>query len=129
MKQIDCWHTLTPYLGNRRIAKKLQEHGLLAGRKLVRRLMYEMAIYAIYPKPNLSKRNFKESIVPYLLRNKQVSFPNQVWSIDITYIKLNHSHMYLSAVIDWYSRKIVGWNLADALNTSYVIQALKTQSR
>ena len=124
MERIDYWHTSMPFLGSRRLATKLQEDGLSVGRKLVRRLMVEMAIYAIYPKPNLSKRNFKESIVPYLLRNKQVCFSNQVWSIDITYIKLNRGHMYLTAVIDWYSRKIVGWNLADALDTTYVIQAI-----
>lgn len=124
MGRIDYWHTAMPFLGSRRLAKKLQEDGLSVGRKLVRRLMVEMAIYALYPKQNLSKRNFKEAIVPYLLRNKQVSFPNQVWSVDITYIKLNRRHMYLTAVIDWYSRKIVGWNLADTLDTTYVIQAV-----
>lgn len=126
MRQIDRLHTEMPYLGSRRIAKKLQEGGFSAGRKLVRRLMFEMAIYAIYPKPNLSKRNFKESVVPYLLRNKVVSFPNQVWSVDITYIRLHGSHMYLTAVIDWFSRKIVGWNLSDTLDTAYVIQAVQS---
>ena len=74
----------------------------------MRRLMQEMGISAVYPKANLSKRNFQEAIVPYLLRNKTVSFPNQVWCIDITYIKLHRCHMYLTAIIDWYSRKIVG---------------------
>ena len=77
------------------------------------------------PKANLSKRNFQETIVPYLLRNKAVSLLNQVWSIDITYIKMQHSHMYLTAIIDWYSRMIVGWNLSDTLDTGYVIQAVK----
>ena len=72
---------------------------------MVRSYMLEMGIHAVYPKPNLSKRNFKEAIVPYLLRNKVVSFPNQVWSIDITYIKMHHGHMYLTAVIDWFSRR------------------------
>lgn len=124
MGRIDYWHTAMPFLGSRKLAKILQEEGLPVGRKLVRRLMCEMAIYAIYPKPNLSKRNFKEAVVPYLLRNKQVDFPNQVWSIDITYIKLHRAHMYLTAIIDWYSRKIVGWNLSDALDTAYVIQTV-----
>ena len=76
-------------------------------------------------KPNLSKRNFQESIVPYLLRNKEISFPNQVWSIDITYIKLHRSHMYLTAIIDWYSRKIVGWNLSDTLGAQPVLEAVQ----
>ena len=91
MSRIDYWHTTMPYLGTRRIAVKLREEGDLAGRKLVRTCMQEMGIHAVYPKPNLSKRNFKEAIVPYLLREKVVSFANQVWSIDITYIKMRHS--------------------------------------
>lgn len=95
------------------------------GRKLVRRLMQEMGIWAVYPKANLSKRNYQESIVPYLLRNKVINFPNQVWSIDITYIKLNPSYMYLTAIIDWYSRKIVGWNLSDTLGLQPVLEAVR----
>jgi putative transposase len=87
--------------------------------------MLKMGIYAVYPKPNLSKRNFKEAIVPYLLRNYNVSFPNQVWSIDITYIPMPHGHMYLTAIIDWYSRKLVGHYLSDSLEAEYVIHAVK----
>ena len=83
-----------------------------------------MGIYAIYPKPNLSKRNFKESIVPYLLRDYTVSFPNQVWSIDITYIPMPHGHMYLTAIIDWYSRRLVGHYLSDSLEAESVIHAV-----
>nr|WP_243417118.1 DDE-type integrase/transposase/recombinase [Pseudoflavonifractor phocaeensis] len=85
-------------------------------------MMQEMGIWAIYPKANLSRRNFQEAIVPYLLRNKTISFPNQVWSIDITYIKLRRSHMYLTAITDWYSRKIVGWNLSDTLGVQPVLE-------
>ncbi len=125
MARIDYWHTTMPYMGCRKIVKMLQSEGFKVGRKLVRRLMGEMGIHAIYPKANLSKRNFKESVVPYLLRNKAVFLPNQVWSIDITYIKMHRSHMYLTAIIDWHSRMIVGWNLSDTLDTSYVIQAVK----
>lgn len=125
MARLDYWHTMLPALGSRKLAVKLREEGYRAGRKLVRRLMRDMGIWAVYPKPNLSKRNFQASIVPYLLRNKVVSFPNQVWSIDITYIKLNRSHMYLTAVIDWYSRKIVGWNLSDTLGVQPVLEAVR----
>lgn len=124
MARIDFWHTKMPYLGIRRMVTKLIEDGYAVGRKLVRRLMAEMGIHAPYPKANLSKRNFKESIVPYLLRNKAVSFSNQVWSIDITFIKMRHGHMYLTAIIDWYSRMIVGWNLTDTLDTATVKQAV-----
>lgn len=125
MDRLDYWHTTLPALGSRKLAAKLQSEGYNVGRKLVRRLMLEMGMWAIYPKPNLSKRNFRESIVPYLLRNKVVSFPNQVWSIDITYIKLDRSHMYLTAIIDWHSRKIVGWNLSDTLGIQPVLDAVR----
>ena len=126
MARLDYWNTMLPALGNRKLTVKLQEEGYRVGRKLVRRLMREMGIWVVYPKPNLSKRNFQETIVPYLLRNKVVSFPNQVWSIDITYIKLNRSHMYLTAIIDWCSRKIVGWNLSDTLGLQPVLEAVRS---
>lgn len=125
MAKIDEIHTKYPYMGQRRITEKLREADFSVGRKLVRSLMREMAIYPIYPKPNLSKRNFKQSVVPYLLRNMPIYMPNQVWSIDITYIKMLHGHMYLTAIIDWYSRKIVGWNLSDTLDTVHVIRAVE----
>lgn len=125
MERIDYWHTTMPYIGSRKLVTKLKEDGYVVGRKLVRRLMAEMGISPVYPKVNLSKRNYKEAIVPYLLKNKVVSFPNQVWSIDITYIRMQHGHMYLTAIIDWYSRKIVGWDLSDTLDTSCVLQTVK----
>jgi len=126
MARIDYWHTTMPFLGTRKIAARLCDEGYAVGRKLVRSCMREMGIHAVYPKPNLSKRNFKESIVPYLLRNKVVSFPNQFWSIDITYIKMHHGHMYLTAVIDWFSRKIVGWTLSGTLDTQPVLEAVQS---
>lgn len=125
MARLDYWHTQMPGIGQRKLVKKLRDEGYEVGRKLVRRYMQEMGIRTIYPKENLSKRNFKETIVPYLLRNVDVQFPNQVWSIDITYIKMNHGHMYLTAIIDWYSRKIVGWKLSDTLDTTPVLEAVK----
>jgi len=125
MSRIDYWHTLLPAIGSRKIVVKLREEGYPVGRKYVRKCMEEMGIHAIYPKANLSKRNFQQAIVPYLLRNHPVYFPNQVWSIDITYIKMHHGHMYLTAIIDWFSRKIVGWKLSDTLDTSEVIAAVR----
>lgn len=125
MGRIDYWHNEFPGIGSRKIVVLLNEEGYGVGRKCVRNCMAEMGIHAIYPKINLSKRNFKQSTVPYVLRNYIANFPNQVWSIDITYIKTHHSHMYLTALIDWCSRKIVGWNLSDTLNTAEVIKAVK----
>lgn len=117
MNRIDYWHTRHPYLGSRKLTFQLAQEGYTICRKTVRRLMHCMGIHAIYPKINLSKRNFKEAVVPYLLRNYKAEFPNQVWSIDITYIPMKHGHMYLTALIDWCSRKIVGHYLSDTLDT------------
>ena len=108
MQRIDTLHVQNPYRGSRKLVKTLCDEGYSVSRKTVQRLMREMHIRAIYPKINLSKRNQKEAIMPYLLRNYEVILPNQVWSIDITYIAMPHGHMYLTAIIDWYSRKIVG---------------------
>ena len=101
MGRIDYWHTAMPFLGTRKIVAQLRGEGYAVGRKLVRSYMHSMGIHTIYPKPNLSKRNFRESVVPYLLRNKVVSFPNQVWSIDITYIKMYHGHRLVQSQGCW----------------------------
>jgi putative transposase len=86
--------------------------------------MNEMGITAIYPKPYLSKAAKGHKIYPYLLRNAVISRPNQAWSIDITYIRLKHGFVYLTAIIDWYSRCIVGWEIDDTLSTTMAIRAL-----
>ena len=125
MKHIDALHTKYPCLGSRKLVNLLKGEHFCVGRKLVRRLMQVMGLYVIYPKPNLSKRDFRESIVPYLLKNKVVDFPNQIWSIDITYIPIGRGHMYLTAIIDWFSRKIMGWILSDTLDTAPVLDTVK----
>lgn len=125
MGRIDYWHTQYPCWGARKLRKQLHNEDYKVSRKLVSKYMEEMGLRTVYPKANLSKRNFKQAIVPYLLRNKLISFPNQVWSIDITYIKMHHGHMYLTAIIDWYSRKLMGWKLSDTLDTQPVLEAVK----
>ena len=125
MAAIDRIHTEMPCIGQRKILELLRKEGFSVGRKLVRRYMQEMAIQPIYPKPNLSKRNHKEQIVPYLLRNANIFMPNQAWSIDITSIKMHRSHMYLTAIIDWHTRMILSWNLSDTLDTEPVLQEVK----
>lgn len=125
MARIDYWHTKNPAWGSRKIKKLLNKDGYSITRKTVRKYMREMAIYTTYPKPNTSQRNYKEGILPYLLRNYTVMLPNQVWSIDITFIKMKRRHMYLTAVIDWYSRKIMAWKLADSLETGPVLEAVR----
>jgi len=124
-ERLDYWHTKMPYMGVRKLRAKLNtKDDIEAGRKLIKRCMAEMGIYAVYPKPNLSKRNQKHKIYPYLLRNLLIARPNQVWAIDITYIKMGKGHMYMTAIIDWYSRYIVGWALSDTLDTAPVLEAV-----
>ena len=84
--RLDYWHTKMPYLGVRKLRNRLQiQDHIPVGRKLITRYMDEMGIYAVYPKPNLSKRNMQHKIYPYLLRNLVINRPNQVWAVDITY--------------------------------------------
>jgi len=130
-ERLDYWHTRMPYLGVRKLKIKLETKletgdGIKAGRKLIKRCMADMGIYAMYPKPNLSRRNLKHKIYPYLLRNLAITKPNQVWAIDITYIKMGRSNLYLTGIIDWYSRCIVGWALSDTLDTAPVLEAVTT---
>lgn len=123
--RIDYWHTKMCYLGVRWLKKKLEkEDKLIVGRKLIKRYMDEMGIYAVYPKPNLSRRDKQNKIYPYLLRNISIDKPNQVWAIDITYIKMGKSHMYLTAIIDWYSRVSRQAKPADFRQKPYTFFAL-----
>ena len=122
---IDTMHTVNPSWGSRQLSKQLKKQGINIGRLKTRRYMEEMGIQAIYPKPNLSKPANGHKIYPYLLRNANITRANQVWSIDITYIRLRHGFIYLTAIIDWYSKCIVGWELDDTLSTNAVIKALE----
>lgn len=124
-KLIDYIHTDHPAWGSRQLVEQLKLIGHKIGRKKVRRYMKEMDIHPIYPKMNLSKRMQQAKVCPYLLCNAVIDSPNQAWSIDITYIPIMHGFLYLTAVIDWYSRCIVGWEADDTLDTSMVHTALK----
>ena len=115
---IDRLHTDNPTWGARQMSAQLKMRGYQIGRKKARKYMTEMAIDPIYPKPNLSKRLKRAQVVPYLLRNAVIDRPNQAWSIDITYIPIKHGFLYLTAIIDWHSRCIVGWELDDTLDTT-----------
>jgi putative transposase len=122
---IDKMHTDNPSWGSRQISKQLNRQGYDIGRLKTRRYMQEMDIHAIYPKPNLSKPAKGHKAFPYLLRNVEIVRPNQAWSIDITYIRLKHGFVYLTAIIDWHSRLVVGWELDDTLSTNMVKNALE----
>ena len=122
---IDASHTDNPTWGYRQICKQLNLKGFHIGAHRTRRYMREMDITVIYPKMNLSKRMKESKVFPYLLRNAVIDRPNQAWSIDITYIPMKHGFLFLTAIIDWYSRCIVGWALDDTLDTRMVLDALK----
>lgn len=122
---IDRLHTDNPAWGARQMATQLKRRGYAVGRRKARHYMTEMGIDPIYPKMNLSKRMQQAKVCPYLLRHAVITRPNQAWSIDITYIPIKHGFLYLTAVIDWYSRCIVGWEVDDTLDTRMVIAALR----
>ena len=125
MRRIDEIHTAEPTWGYRTITRILQHEDIIINRKKVRRLMRDMGIYAIYPKPNLSKRYHAQYVRPYLLRNLEITRPNQVWGVDITYIRMKKGFMYLFVIIDWYSRYIVDYELSSTLDKSFVLGCLK----
>jgi putative transposase len=123
---IDEIHTAEPTWGYRTITAFLRRaYQLVINKKRVRRIMRDMGIYTIYPKPNLSKRYHAQYVRPYLLRNMAIVRPEQVWGIDITYIRMKKGFMYLFVIIDWYSRYIVDYELSSTIDKSFVLNCLK----
>ena len=123
---IDRIHTDNPTWGYRMITSFLRgEYGLTVNRKRVRRIMRDMGIYAIYPKPNLSKRYHAAHIRPYLLRHMEITDPDQVWGVDITYVHINRGSMYLFVIIDWYSRCIIDYELSSTLDKAFVLNCMR----
>lgn len=124
MNKIDAIHTAHPTFGYRKITDILCRDALI-NHKRVQRLMKAMDIITIYPKPNLSKRYHAQYVKPYLLRNLKIVRPNQVWGVDITYVKMEKGFMYLFILIDWYSRCIVDYELSSTLEKGFVMTCLK----
>jgi putative transposase len=122
--RIDEIYTQYPFYGARRMRQQLRREGEPVGKNTIARYMREMGISAIYPGPNLSKRQKAAYIYPYLLRHVTPRYPNHVWGIDITYIRLQKGWMYLVAVLDWYSRYVVSWQLSDSLEMPFVLTAV-----
>jgi putative transposase len=126
MRRIDAIHTDHPTWGYRTITRILRrDDNLLINRKKVRRMMRDMGIYTIYPKPNLSKRFHAQYVRPYLLRNLVIDHPDQVWGIDITYLRMKKGFRYLFIIIDWYSRCIIDYELSSTQDKSFVLTCLK----
>lgn len=121
--RIDAIYAEHQFYGSRKIAKAMRPD-LIVNRKAVQRHMREMGLVALVPGPHLSKPHPDHQIYPYLLRNLKITAVNQVWSIDITYIRLQSAWMYLVAILDWFSRFVVSWKLAQTLEISFVVNAL-----
>ena len=121
----DIWERYSFY-GYRRITKQLRANGVKVNRKRVQRVMSWGGIRAIYPGPNTSRRNKLHAVHPYLLRNLSITRPNQVWMVDITYLRMPNGYMYLVVLIDVYSRYVVSWSLSNTLDTDFCIEALKS---
>jgi len=123
--RIDELYTQYPFYGSRRIAVCLQREGLMVNRKAVQRQMREMGIAGICPGPNLSRRNQLHRTYPYLLRGLKATHPNHVWGVDITYVRLVTGWLYLVAILDWYSRYVVSWEVSDTLEIEFVLTAVE----
>lgn len=121
---MDIWLEAPTY-GYRKITRELNDRGFVINHKRVLRIMREMNIQALYPKPNLSKRNIQHKKYPYLLKGMNIIRPNQVWATDITYIKIPGGYIYLIAIIDWYSRFIISWQVSTSMDILFCTDVLK----
>jgi putative transposase len=123
-RHIDEIHTYFPTYGSRSIRDLLKGLGIFINRKTVQRHMQAMGIYTIYPGPNLSKRNQRQRVYPYLLRHLDINHNDQVWETDVTYIRLHGGWVYLTALIDVHSRFIVDWELSTTLDSRFILMML-----
>lgn len=122
--RLDEIYTATPFYGARKIAAQLRQEGYATCRETVRRYMREMGFQALDPHPNLSQRRLEDKVYPYLLKNLTANYPNHIWGIDITHIRLRGGWLYLVAVLDWYARYVVSWQLDDTLEMPFVLTAV-----
>jgi len=125
MRRLDELYTEHPYLGARKLEVLLKRDGYWVNHKRVSRLMREMGIEAIYPKPKTSIIAPENTVYPYLLRNVPIVTPDQVWATDITYIRMQQGFIYLSAILDWFSRYIVAWGLSISMDLEFCLEVLE----
>jgi putative transposase len=124
MRLIDEQYLKTPTWGSRSMRNYLRRLGYKINRKRVQRLMRLMGLVAIYPKPKTSQPHPEHKIYPYLLRDLKIDQPNQVWATDITYIPMSRGFMYLVAVMDWHSRKVLAWRLSNTMESDFCVEAV-----
>ena len=125
MRRIDELHLELPFAGSRMLRDLLRQEGFKVGRKHVATLMRKMGIEALYRRPNTSRRHPEHPVYPYLLRNITVTQPNQVWAMDITYIPMARGFVYLAAVVDWHSRKVLSHRVSITMETDFCIEAVQ----
>ena len=125
MNLVDETYTKYPFFGTRKMSSYLTRNGCAVGRKQIKTIYEKLGLEAKYPKPKLSNGNKEHKIYPYLLRDVAIVKRDQVWSTDITYIRLSGGYVYLTAIIDWFSRFVLRWNLSISLEADFCIEALK----
>ena len=126
---IDEEYTRHPFYGTRRMVVFLSKAGHVVNRKRVQRLMREMGLAGMAPGPNTSRKHPEHKVYPYLLRGVPIVRPNQVWSTDITYIRLAHGFVYLVAIIDWYSRRVLSWRISNSMEAVFCVDCLEDALR
>jgi putative transposase len=125
MRLIDEQHMHTPFYGARQMVRHLRREGYVVSRKRVRRLMQKMGLCVVYQRPRTTVPAVDHEVYPYLLGNLVIERPNQVWCADITYISMRRGFMYLVAIMDWVSRKVLAWRLSNTMDTEFCIEALE----
>ena len=125
MNRIDRLHLELPFAGARMLRDLLRQEGHKVGRSKVLRLMRLMGIEALYRKPRTTRRHPQHQVYPYLLRNLAITRPNQVWAMDITYIPMARGFVYLAAVVDWFSRRVLSWKVSTTMDTHFCLEAVK----
>jgi putative transposase len=125
MRRIDALHLDYPFAGSRMLRDLLRGEGIVIGREMVRTMMRRMCIEALYRRPNTSKPSTGHKIYPYLLRGRAVERPNQVWAMDITYIPMARGFVYLAAVVDWFTRRVLAWRLSITMEVDFCIDAVE----
>jgi len=129
MRRIDEMHLKRPFYGSRRIRDWLQDEGFAVNRKRVQRLMRQMGITALYPKANTSRPGKGHKIYPYLLRGLEIDRANQVWAADICYVPMARGFVYVVAIMDWYSRKVLAWQVSNTMDADFCVEALEEALR
>ncbi|MGB4910673.1 MAG: IS3 family transposase, partial [Candidatus Dechloromonas phosphoritropha] len=125
LKRLDDLFTENPMYDSRRLQAMLKREGVLIGRRRIRRLMKKLGLWAVTPKPDTSRPHPEHKIYPYLLRDMTIDQPNQVWATDITYIPMQRGFLYLAAILDWATRRVLAWRLSNTLTADFCVEALK----